>query len=284
MIDDVLQTQAALYALGALPAGEATAFRAKLFENPELAALVSEYEAAAAGLAEIAPRRTPPPYLRENILAAVASPKPAERAPAPWLPWALAAAFAAAAGVLWLRGDKLSADSQDLLAKKAGLDRAMQSANADISQKTQALAELRKQIATLQTADTARARRIADLEKLVAELETRSAVAETQVATLTSKLDATYLASIAWDGRSQEGVLHVRRLPATAQNQDYQLWVVDPEYKLPVSAGVFKVQPDGSATLHFSPVQRVRTAAGFAITLERAGGVPKAEGPVMLSN
>jgi anti-sigma-K factor RskA len=285
MIDDDLQTQAALYALDALPDDEAAAFRARLAGNPELAKLVAEYEAAASAVAETAPPVAPPPRLRENILAAVA-PKSAaiESSRIPWFPWALAAGFAFAAGALWMQGNQLRTENRAQLAEWADLNKELQSARTDLERRDKAMARAQSNLTQLKKVDAEKLAKIATLQLTIADLEKRNAIAEMQVATLTSKLDASYLASIAWDTSSQEGVLHVRRLPAAESGKDYQLWVIDPKYKVPVNAGIFKVQPDGSATVRFAPNQRISEASAFAITLEREGGVPKAEGPVMLSN
>ena len=47
------------------------------------------------------------------------------------------------------------------------------------------------------------------------------------------------LAVAVWDPKKQEGVLSVENLPALAVNEDYQLWIVDPQYPNPVDGGVF---------------------------------------------
>ncbi|MGH8048224.1 MAG: anti-sigma factor [Chthoniobacterales bacterium] len=272
MIDENLQTDAALYALGALTDEEAATFRAQLAGNPELAALVAEYEAATTGvIAPSAPVVFPPAHLREKILAAVA-PKPSvvESSRMAWLPWALAAGFAFAAGVLWMQNDQLRVENRGHLAEWTRLNEDLQAANMDRSQKGKVLFDLEKQTA--------------GLRKTIADLEKRNEIAEMQVATLTSKLDTSYLASIAWDKNAQEGILHVRRLPAAERGKDYQLWVIDPKYKIPVSAGIFKVESDGSATIRFAPEQRISQAAAFAVSVEKSGGSTAPEGPIVLSN
>ena len=119
----------------------------------------------------------------------------------------------------------------------------------------------------------------------LAELEKRNFFAETQIAMLSSKLDSAPKASavIVWDAEKQEGVLKVNNVPATARDRDYQLWVVDPQYKQPVDAGVFGVDPSGTTRITFKPKSRVQSAQAFAVSLERKGGVPKAEGPMVLA-
>jgi anti-sigma-K factor RskA len=285
MIDDELHTQAALYAAGALPADEAEAFLARLKNDAELAALVAEYEAGAAEFAESAPQMTPPAHLRKNILAAIT---PAavvvESRRTSWLPWALAAGFAFATGLLWMQNNQLRTVNQGQFAAWTELTSELQAAKSRGEKADDALAALDTRFQELLKADGGKTTEIESLRKAVVDLQDRNAAAEMQVATLTSKLDASYLASVAWDKNSQEGVLHVRRLPVTERDKDYQLWVIDPKYSVPVSAGIFKVQSDGSATIHFSASKEITGASKFAVSVEKTGGAPSPQGPVVLSN
>lgn len=124
----------------------------------------------------------------------------------------------------------------------------------------------------------------AQTKKQVARLEKRSAFAQLQIATLASQLESAPEASaaIVWDVEKQEGVLKVSKVPANAANRDYQLWIVDPEYKQPVDAGTFHMSDAGTMKIPFKPKARVTSANGFAVSLERKGGVAKAEGPMVL--
>ena len=76
--------------------------------------------------------------------------------------------------------------------------------------------------------------------------------------------------------------MKVTQLPRNANDHDYQLWLVDPRYKNPVDGGVFHVANDGSLSVRFHPNTPVREARAFAVSLERKGGVTKAEGPIVL--
>ena len=49
-----------------------------------------------------------------------------------------------------------------------------------------------------------------------------------------------------------------------------------------MDAGTFHVAKAGTADIPFKPKTRVATANAFAVSLERKGGVPKAEGPMVL--
>ncbi|MEP6810148.1 MAG: anti-sigma factor [Chthoniobacterales bacterium] len=121
-------------------------------------------------------------------------------------------------------------------------------------------------------------------KKEIAHLEQRNAFAQLRIATLASQLqtapDAT--ATVVWDGAAQEGLLKVSNVPANGVDRDYQLWIVDPDYKQPVDAGVFHVAQVGTQSIPFKPKAAVNSASAFAVSLERKGGVPKAEGPMVL--
>ncbi|MGI8955703.1 MAG: anti-sigma factor [Chthoniobacterales bacterium] len=124
----------------------------------------------------------------------------------------------------------------------------------------------------------------AGLRKRLTRLEQRDFLAQIQIASLSSKLENAPDANavVVWDEKKQRGILKVTQLPRNDENRDYQLWLVDPRYKDPVDGGVFHVANDGSLRVPFHPASPVREAKGFAISLERKGGVTKAEGPIVL--
>ena len=122
------------------------------------------------------------------------------------------------------------------------------------------------------------------LRHRVVRLQQRDVLAQVQIASLSSKLASAPNANavVVWDERKQRGVLKVAQLPRNAADHDYQIWLVDPRYKNPVDGGVFHVATDETIRVPFHPADPVREAQGFAISLERKGGVPKAEGPIVL--
>ena len=87
-----------------------------------------------------------------------------------------------------------------------------------------------------------------------------------------------------WFGtrKSSAASLKSLSLPRNDKDRDYQIWMVDPKYKNPVGAGTFHVSNKGSMSIPFEPNVPVREVTGFAISLERKGGVTKAEGPIVL--
>lgn len=263
--DDTLREQAALYALDALPADEAARFRQLVLRHPEIAALVAEYEAAGQLFAETVQPASPPEELRGRILAGIAR-RPPIRPAALVIPWGIAAALAVTAAFLWNQNLRLD------------------DARTALEERVSGIAGLEARIAGFERLDGEKDKAVLELRRKIDELGKRNALAEMQIGTLTSKLDATFLAAVAWDNDAQEGILKVRRLPTPERGKEYQLWVIDPDQPVPVNGGVFKVAPDGSATIHFTPTQKVSKATAFAVSLEKAGGVPVREGPVVLSN
>ena len=140
-------------------------------------------------------------------------------------------------------------------------------------------------------------------DKLVQnQLSARSLLAEKMISHLGEKLrqsenltrlKVTLLASLdsitkeaqviaVWDPEQQTGLLTMEKLPVITATQDYQIWVIDPAYPNPVDGGVFHVGADGRIVLPFKPAQPVAHAVAFAISLEKKGGVPKAEGTIVL--
>lgn len=122
------------------------------------------------------------------------------------------------------------------------------------------------------------------LRQHVTALEQRDVLSQIQIASLSSKLKSAPDANavVVWDENKQRGVLKVTQLPRNDADRDYQLWLVDPRYKNPVDGGVFHVSNDGPLRIPFQPNTPVREAKGFAISIERKGGVTKAEGPIVL--
>jgi anti-sigma-K factor RskA len=266
MITERQEELAALHALGLLEGAERTAFEAELAGNRELQALVAAFTESSSALALSAPPVEPPSALKARILEA-ATPTAGTVTAFPlarFAPWAIAAALAIAA--TWLATQNLALRNQNLSLRT---EREL----AEVAYKmTQNQLTERSMIA----------------EKMISDLGTKLRNSEDL-----SRLKISALASLAgntkeaqviavWDPAQQTGLLTMEKLPAIADTQDYQIWIVDPAYKDPVNGGVFHVAADGKVTLAFKPDQPVTQAAAFAISLEKKGGVPKAEGPIVL--
>jgi anti-sigma-K factor RskA len=270
MISDRHEELAALHALDLLEGAERAAFEAEVAAHPELRALVERLRASSAALALTAPQVEPPVTLRQRVLsipAGIGSSETDKVIAVPWLTrigWGLAAVLAL--GSAWLTNQKISLQRTT---EELRLDLAL----ADMARKT---AELRLQERSL-LAQTA----IEELGNRLRRQEDLSRLKINALASLAGNSPEARAIAV-WDPDRETGLLSVEKLPALASDQDYQLWVIDPGYKDPVNGGVFTVTDDGRAVLTFRPDQPVKAVAKFAVSRERKGGVPKAEGPIIL--
>jgi len=122
------------------------------------------------------------------------------------------------------------------------------------------------------------------LERQLAETRAADPLMQTTFYTLapSAPAPADAKATVAWQPKRQSGVIRISNLPAPQPGKDYQLWAVDAEHKEPISAGVVRVDKNGVAQIRFKPVEKADHVKAFAISLEREGGVPKKEGPILL--
>jgi anti-sigma-K factor RskA len=287
VIGDDTADDASLYVLGLLTPEEARKFQAMLAADPELAELVGRLETAAAALAWTAPPRDPPPALRARIAGRI---QPEEEelpnrvvafpSRTAWVPWAVAACFAlTTAGFCYKRYENRLVMADFLLRDRA------QQAELDRVQSRDVALQLRLDGALSLVA--AAGQKNEDLQRLldtangeVADLKTRNALSEIKIAMLASmaKEAPQAAAVVAWDGGSQRGIVKTVHMPSARADQDYQLWIIDPDYKTPVSAGVF----DPGKGANFAPDHPISKADKFAVSLEKKGGAPAPQGPIVL--
>ncbi len=252
MINERHEEIACLYVTGALPQPESRAFKDEVRANPELQKLVKQLRDSASALAIVQPPIAPPPQLKNKILAKIARepetgkiislPVAAKNFPALWLPWAMAAGFAFLAVVQFLQAQSLRQQTRSLNSAVAGLS---------------------TQVADLQKKDTLSQMRITMLNSLLDNSPKAVAVS-------------------VWDNEKQSGVLVVQNLAPAPTGKDYQLWVINDKYPAPVNAGVFSVDDKGTVRFTFKPDMPMTSVDKYAVTVERKGGVPKAEGKVAL--
>jgi len=279
MIDEHHEELAALHACGLLEGAELADFETRLAGDPALARLERELRESASQLSFLAPPARPSPELRARLLARLETAAAwraqgsavSFRLPA-WLPWAAAACLALTSawfGQLYLGSRFEAAALRD------------QQALADFQlRSTRNHLEAERLIARHQV--SAVTEQVAALER---QLKAQGDLANFKISTLASLLGNSpqALAIAVWNPARQEGVLVVEKMPALASDKDYQLWLVDPQYPIPVDGGVFTVDPaTGEAHVAFKAGKPVKSVARFAVSLERKGGVPKAEGPMVL--
>jgi anti-sigma-K factor RskA len=252
-------------ALDALDPADRTRLEAHLADGcPECEAALAEFSAASVNLARSAPAAAPPAALRQRVLdAARATPaggaatapergrvielKPRWREPLFLWSWAAAAAFLAiTTAVMWNQGEALRVQLTD--AQKA------------LTAARQKLDEDRSLIAVLSAPDA----RVAEMQITpagVKELRAR----------------ATY------DPASRSAVIVFENFTAPS-GHDYQLWALRGAGV--ASLGLIRPDAAGHAVLRLENVGDPATLAGFAVSLEPAGGSPypdKPTGPVVMA-
>jgi anti-sigma-K factor RskA len=265
MIDERLEELAALHVLGALTDAEAREFKEKLHADQELREWVARLSTVTAAVAGAVPSVEPPPQLRAKILAQVGPPQkiialPDRRFdPLAWLSWPLAAGFAVLCMVLNVEDSHLRRTVGEQARQLTGLTQLVQSLSV-------ATNSLRQTVLALQETNRLANLRIAMLNSLLADAPKAIAVS-------------------LWDNAKQDGVLVAQNLKPLPLDQDYELWVMD-EHKIPVSAGIFHLDADGTARTEFKPARAIKTAGQFCVTTETKGGVssPTLKNLVLASN
>ena len=280
MIEDHQEELASLYVFDLLEGTERDQFETTLARDGELQTLVRDLRETACSLAFTIPTAVPPAALKDRLLNSVGAvaPNAENNVIRPdagvWrlVPWAIAACLTLVSA--WL-GQRYASTRTELATVRT------QAEMVAISlQSTQQQLEAERILGERRAKGAEQ--RVAQLS---AELKSQSDLATLKITALASMLQNIPQAQAiaVWDPRKQEGILDVQKLPALAANEDYQIWVVDPQYPIPVDGGVFTVEPaSGSCRVKFTAKQPVSVINAFAVTRERKGGVPKAEGPFVL--
>jgi anti-sigma-K factor RskA len=252
--------QAAAYALDALDAGERSTFEVHLAGCPSCRAEVAELRSVSAGLAYALPAESPPPALRERVLAeARMSPrrtapeviplhKPSRFRAAPWL--AAAASLVLALGLGWQLGRERDA--------REGAER---------------------QLAVTQT-------QLEEAGRLAAGRDSLLRVVLSPAAT-TAKLAATGQSptmQLVCHRTAAVIVLSHANLPPAASGRTYQLWGLTSSGS-PKSLGTFNTfQGPGYLVMRASPDDMAQVNVS-AVTEEPAGGSPQPTSqPILVGN
>ena len=276
------EEQAALHALHLLDAHEERILESEMRTDAKLDALVPELEAVAAQVALAVPPEPPPAEARRALLAelrhrrrsnVVNLTRPLRILGSPWLAWAAAAVLLLFA--LHYRGQKHRLQDEMVAFKSDAV-----SARAEVSKVQQKLDATAKDLAAARLDATEQADKVAQLMKI-------NALERMEAATLRHLGNKRYeeaVAVVVWDSEKQEGKLRFQKMPPVIANKDYQLWVIDKKSGTPVSAGVVKVDPKGTALMTFPPLEPVTEVAKFAVSLEAQGGAAKksADTPIVL--
>jgi anti-sigma-K factor RskA len=280
MIEGHQEELASLYVFDLLEGPERDQFETALSRDGELRSLVRDLKETACSLAFTIPPAVPPLALKDRVLNSVGAVAPAGESniirpdPSVWrlAPWAIAACLTVVSA--WL-GQRYASTRTELATVRTQAELVAVSL-----QSTQQQLEAERILGERRGKDAEQ--RIA---QLASDLKSQGDLATLKITALASMLQNLPQAQAiaVWDPRRQEGILDVQKLPALAANEDYQIWVVDPQYPIPVDGGVFTVEPaSGSSRVKFTAKQPVSVINAFAVTRERKGGVPKAEGPFVL--
>ncbi len=248
---------------------EEQAFARQISREPGLALLVKEIADGFGNMAAHIPQVEPPASLRDEILNAVAAldrPQksvPSYRVHSPIVqgtvknrstPWLIT--LAAASLALGLLIASLFLQNRDL--------------KLQIAQSVGNQEQLSNEIEKLNDA--------------LRVSKTEASLNNLRLAALRSELNLAYEVLIAWDQTRQSGILSTGTLPTNSPEQDYQLWIVDRDVPSPVSGGVFHVTSNQTVQVTFNPTHNIKNPVAFALSLERKGGVPTREGPIVVQH
>jgi anti-sigma-K factor RskA len=262
---------ASLYVLGALEGDELAAFERELAAHPELAVLVTELERASTILATSVPQHKAPEVIRQSVFQHIRPAIPATEPPRrpaftfSWIPWAIAAGLAVFCALLWN-------DKSRLTAAVANVEQENQTLQGRITSLDAERTRLESRVSALE-------RERDDLQIRVASLEERDPLRQIQPVTLAAQPGAPTAEKVValWDPQRRTGALHAK-LPKPAPDKDYQLWIITPESKQPVDAGIV---PAGTDYMTFTAAQPVNQVAALAISIEPKGGSTAPRGPVI---
>jgi anti-sigma-K factor RskA len=295
-LNEALHDQAALFALGLLEGEEARAFEQVMARDAELRSLVAELQGTTAEMAHAVAPVPPPPQIKSRVMAAIKNKPVRQMAPvtprSSWalLGWGMAAALAVGSLWLWTGREQLSARVAALTQSEGAARAALlaseeknKSLTKELGSSQSQIARLNGEVQALRTRDEQSQATLAQLAGEVDAWRKRDAMARMEIATLQSSVEAYKqgVAVVVWDSEKHQGVLKLEKMPPIDPQKDYQLWVVDPAKKAPVNAGVVRVDEKGFARIDFKPVDAVTSAAKFALSVERKGGVPQNEGPIV---
>jgi anti-sigma-K factor RskA len=309
------EEEAIAYAFGSMDAAARTSFESEMKADASLRTLVQELQASAASLAFDTPQQSAPQDLRASILARTATMpqesvvrRPAiapSRAPStrtnPWKWTTLAASIALLGGAIGgiqvyqaekvasaINQEALNSQIQNLRSEVDGMKARLYTAVTETTKLRQVLetqvAEANKTAQLHQAELAQRTQREEVLKQELAKLTKTNELAKIQIATLQTNLDQYKqgVAVVVWNSDTQTGILKLEKMPPVEQGKDYQLWVVDPSKNTPVNAGIVQVDDKGFAKVEFKPVVEIEKANNFALSVEKEGGVPENEGPIVL--
>lgn len=298
-MDDAKEQMAVRYVLGELSSAEEERFHAELEQDRELSDATRDMREAFASLALTVPPRVAPADLPARIIQ-TNSKVGSRKIIRIWkfIPWALAACLAALCGVLVVERfqtqQNLSAAknqqtlSSQELASLRGKDGAAQKELSELRSKGELF---QKELAEQRSKDQLSQKELTDLhgkdersQNELTDLRSKDALSQMKIATLQSLVDAfaRTTAVVIWNPDKKSGIVQFDNLPAPQPGKNYQLWVIDPKYSQPISAGLVPPSESGVVKVSFKSAQAVDSAAKFAVSIEDTGESQAPQGQIIL--
>jgi anti-sigma-K factor RskA len=236
---------AALDAIGAATADEASSFHAHLPSCPDCRRARDEYGEAASLLARDLEPVMPPPRLRARIIAATENDHVIDaRARFNSSRWWMAAAVVFLALWGWrelsvrVTREKINSSEAEIR-RLAGQNQLLAARNDKLS----------AQLASLASRDTR------------------------TIALTGQQVSPSASAKVFLEPQQRRAVVFFYNLPANAADKSYELWILRGDQPKPQSAGVFDVTKSGSASITIENLPLATEIKGLAVTLEPKGGV-----------
>jgi cell division protein FtsB len=239
MTHEEFESIAALDAIGVASLAEASSLRLHLGGCIPCRRARDDYERIASMLALALDPVEPPQELRERINIPAASARSA-----PWWMSAAAALFLALWG--W----------RELGLRDARYDNF--SARAEIERLTSENAQLSRQ-----------------RQKLSAELASLASPGTRAIALSGQEVAPAASAKVFLEPSQRRALVFFHDLPANPSDKSYQLWIIRADRPKPMSAGVFDVTSNGSASIVVENLPVETEIKALAVTLEPKGGVPQ---------
>ena len=244
MSHDQYDAIAALDAIGAADADEASALHAHLASCPDCRRARDEYAEAASLLARDLDPVDPPRQLRDRILKSIDGNVVDARERFGISRWWMAAAVVFLA--LWGWREL----SVRMMREKVN------SRDADI-----------RRLAGQNQLLTARN------EKLSAEMASFASRDTRTIALTGQQVSPSASAKVFLEPQQRRAVVFFYNLPPNAADKSYQLWILRVDQPKPQSAGIFDVTPTGAASISIENLPLATEIKGLAVTLEPKGGV-----------
>jgi anti-sigma-K factor RskA len=288
MTHDDIQSDLPLYALGSLDAEERDAVERHLADGCDSC---SRELAAWRDVVGMVPFELPAraaPDLKARLLARVRAEASSARAAAPpagtvarrRIGWAVpfAAAALAALALATYRETGWRAERQRLAAERAaqeqtiaGLRRDLEAARGDFAKVSAALAQREGDVAALRAALAKAEESLSIVQRpglnLVALKETKDA--------------APAVGHVLLSEPTGKALFYAFGLPPLPADKTYELWWIT-EKEGPVQAGLFQPDARGLGRIEGTIPSGAGAIQAAAVTIERAGGVPKPEGKMVL--